>query len=161
MESGDFMDRALALAEEALQAGEVPVGALLVLPDGSSFEGRNGGTEGSALDHAEMAALRAALAQRHPNDLRKSTLYVTVEPCLMCLGAMVLARIGGLVYGCAEPRFGGVALLQTLWKEGRYPHRFPIAGGLREEEARRLLQRFFKGRRESPPLSPGRTPEAR
>jgi tRNA(adenine34) deaminase len=150
MDPFPWMDRALALAEEALRAGEVPVGALLVIPDGRTWEGRNGGAGASSLDHAEMAVLRAALSGRHPNDLRRATLYVTVEPCLMCLGAMVHARIGGLVYGCPEPRFGGVSLLQTLWKEGRYPHRFPIASGLREEEARRLLQVFFEGRRKGP-----------
>jgi tRNA(adenine34) deaminase len=145
-----WMDRALALAVEALRASEVPVGALLVLPDGHSWEGRNGGAGASPLDHAEITVLRAALSDRHPNALRRATLYVTVEPCLMCLGAMIHARIGGLVYGCPEPRFGGVSLLQALWKEGRYPHRFPIAGGLREEEARLLLQLFFKGRRNRP-----------
>lgn len=144
---GPWMARALELAEEALEAGEVPVGALLVLPDGRSWEGRNGGAGASPLDHAEMAVLRAALFGRHPNALRRATLYVTVEPCLMCLGAMVHARIGGLVYGCEEPRFGGVSLLQALWREGRYPHRFPVAGGLGEGEARRLLQAFFEGRR--------------
>lgn len=147
VDPGSWMERALALAEEALRAGEVPVGALLVLPGEGVWEGRNGTGGATPLDHAEMLVLRAALLGRHPNTLRRATLYVTVEPCLMCLGAMVHARIGGLVYGCPEPRFGGVFLLQSLWKEGRYPHRFPIAGGLREKESRRLLRLFFEGRR--------------
>lgn len=147
MDPARWMDRALELAEEALRTGEVPVGAVLVLPGEGEWEGRNGTAGGSVLDHAEMVVLRAALSRRHPNELRRAVLYVTVEPCLMCLGAMVHARIGGLVYGCEEPRFGGLSLLQSLWREGRYPHRFPIAGGLREAESRRLLQRFFQGRR--------------
>jgi len=141
--------RALELAREAAAEGEVPIGALLVLPDGESFGGRNRSEAASPLCHAEMEALQAALAARGRRGLSGSTLYVTAEPCLMCLGAMVQARIGGLVYACDEPRFGGVALLQSLWKEGRYPHRFPVAkaGAPFEDEARGLLQAFFEGLR--------------
>jgi tRNA(adenine34) deaminase len=143
------MRRALELAREAAAAGEVPIGAVLTLPDGEAFEGRNRSEEGSPLDHAEMAALAAALAARGRRGLNGATLTVTAEPCLMCLGACVQARIGGLVYACEEPRFGGVATLQTLWKEGRYPHRFPIAkaGAALEEEARGLMKAFFEGLR--------------
>jgi tRNA(adenine34) deaminase len=141
------MHRALRRAEEAARDGDVPVGAVLAFPDGSAFEGRNRTESSSALAHAEMEALTAALAGRHRNDLREATLYVTLEPCLMCLGAMVHARVGGLVYACAEPRFGGVEHLRGLWKEGRYPHRFPIASGLLEEECRALLRDFFARRR--------------
>ncbi|MEW5765752.1 MAG: nucleoside deaminase [Acidobacteriota bacterium] len=147
MESRDWMQRALVLAAEAGRDGDVPVGAVLACPDGSFFEGRNRGETVSPLAHAEMEALSAALAARHRNDLRQATLYVTLEPCLMCLGALVHARIGGLVYAAPEPRFGGVAHLQALWKEGRYPHRFPVASGLMEEEARALLREFFGARR--------------
>lgn len=143
------MERALELAREAAAAGEVPVGALLVLPEGDAYEGRNRSEEGSPLHHAEMEALAAALATRGRRGLAGTTLYVTAEPCLMCLGAMVQARIGGLVYACEEPRFGGVAVLQALWKEGRYPHRFPIAraGEPHATQARELLQAFFEGLR--------------
>lgn len=143
-----YMDQALALAREAAHSGEVPVGAVLVAEDGRVVSGgRNWAETGAPLRHAEMEALEAALAAEGRRGLGGSTLYVTAEPCLMCLGAMVLARIGGLVYACPEPRFGGVALLQDLWREGRYPHRFPISSGLREEEARALLQGFFGARR--------------
>jgi len=143
------MREALALARQAAAEGEVPVGALLVLPDGQAFEGRNRSEASSPLGHAEMEALQAALAARGRRGLSGSTLYVTAEPCLMCLGAMVQARIGGLVYACDEPRFGGVALLQSLWKEGRYPHRFPVARASApfENEAKELLRGFFEGLR--------------
>jgi tRNA(adenine34) deaminase len=145
---GDYMEIALHLASRARAAGEVPVGAVLVTPEGEPrFTGRNESKEVSPLRHAEMQVLEAALSERGRHGLGGCTLYVTLEPCIMCLGAMVQARIGGLVYACAEPRFGGVALLQVLWKEGRYPHRFPIATGPKEKEARDLLQAFFGERR--------------
>lgn len=147
--SPDPLLRALELAREAAAAGEVPIGAVLSLPDGETFEGRNRSEESSPLDHAEMGALAAALAARGRRGLSGSTLYVTAEPCLMCLGACVQARIGGLVYACEEPRFGGVATLQSLWKEGRYPHRFPVAMAPEAfgEEARELMREFFEGLR--------------
>ncbi len=141
------MRHALALARRAAERGEVPVGAVLVTPGDEVFEGRNSGESGSPLEHAEMKVLTAALGKLGRRGLGQSTLYVTLEPCLMCLGAMVLARIGGLVYACPEPRFGGVAHLQALWREGRYPHRFPIACGLMEEESSALLRAFFEARR--------------
>ncbi len=146
-----FMEKALALAREAALNGEVPVGAVIALPGGPVFEGRNRVEAGCVFDHAEMEALRKALAASGRRGLGKATLYCTAEPCLMCLGAMVQARIGGLVYGCEEPRFGGVALLQRLWAEGRYPHKFPVASGLRDEESRRLLVDFFKKQRPNGP----------
>jgi tRNA(adenine34) deaminase len=141
------MELALTLAREAAAAGEVPVGAVLATPDGRTFTGRNRVGSGSPLGHAELEALQAALASEGRHGLGAATLYVTLEPCIMCLGAMVHARIGGLVYACEEPRFGGVSLLQALWREGRYPFRFPIARGGREEEARALLQAFFESKR--------------
>ncbi len=146
---GARMAHALALAREAAAAGEVPVGAVLALPGGERFEGRNRSEAGSPLQHAELEALAAALAARGRRGLSGSTLYVTAEPCLMCLGACVQARIGGLVYACEEPRFGGVAVLQALWKEGRYPHRFPVAraGEPHASEARGLLRKFFEALR--------------
>jgi len=143
-----YMDLALTLAREAGGAGEVPVGALLVGGGGKVLaKAFNRAETGGPLRHAEMEALEAALASEGRHGLSAATLYVTAEPCLMCLGAMVLARIGGLVYACPEPRFGGVDLLRDLWKEGRYPHRFPISSGLREGQARALIQGFFEARR--------------
>ena len=143
-----LMRLALGLAREALSDGEVPVGAVVVDASGKVLgEGRNRAEHGLPFQHAEMEALSAALRKRDRWSLGGSTLYATAEPCFMCLGAMVLARIGGLVYACPEPRFGGVAVLQALWKEGRYPHRFPVQSGLMEGEARALLQGFFRQRR--------------
>lgn len=143
-----YMDLALEQARAAAREGEVPVGALLALPDGRSYAAHNCAESGSPLMHAEMEVLRAGLESEGRHGLSAATLYVTAEPCLMCLGAMVHARIGGLVYACEEPRFGGVAALQSLWKKGRYPHRFPIASGLSEKEAQMLLKDFFaNGRR--------------
>jgi tRNA(adenine34) deaminase len=142
-----WMTRALDLARQASLAGEVPIGAVLVLADGTTFEGRNRSEETTPLRHAEMEAMAAALAVHTRHGLGNSVLYVTAEPCLMCLGAMVQARVGGLVYGCGEPRFGGVEVLRSLWHHGRYPHHFPISSGLLEEESRTLLQEFFERRR--------------
>ena len=141
------MEMALDLAREAAAAGEVPVGAVLATSDGRTFTGRNRAESGSPLRHAELEALGSALTSEGRHGLAAATLYVTLEPCIMCLGAMVHARIGGLVYACEEPRFGGVSLLQALWREGRYPFRFPIARGGKEQEARALLQAFFESRR--------------
>jgi tRNA(adenine34) deaminase len=144
----DYMEVALRLARQASAANEVPVGAVIVTPEGEPrFTGRNESQAASPLHHAEMQVLNAALAERGRHGMGGCTLYVTLEPCIMCLGAMVQARIGGLVYGCSEPRFGGVEVLQALWKEGRYPHRFPIVAGLKEQESRDLLQDFFQQRR--------------
>ena len=142
-----WMERALELARAASLAGEVPVGAVLVLPDGASFEGRNRAEELGPLRHAEMEALAGGLSRYGRRGLGQAVLYVTAEPCLMCLGAMVQARVGGLVFGCEEPRFGGVELLRDLWARGRYPHKFAISSGLLEEESRVLLQGFFEARR--------------
>ena len=142
-----WMARALELARAASLTDEVPIGAVLVLSDGTTFEGRNRSEEISPLHHAEMEAMTAALEVRTRHALGNSVLYVTAEPCLMCLGAMIQARVGGLVYGCGEPRFGGVEFLRSLWRQGRYPHHFPISSGLLEEESRTLLQEFFERRR--------------
>jgi len=142
-----WMRRALELARESASEGEVPIGAVLVLKDGSTFEGRNRTEETSPLSHAELEAISAALAVKGRHGLNSSVLYVTAEPCLMCLGALVQARVGGLVYGCEEPKYGGVEILQELWNKGRYPHHFTVSKGLLEEEARGLLQEFFAERR--------------
>ncbi len=143
----ELMAKAMALAGEAALDGEVPVGAVLAFPGGRIFEGRNRMQKDSVLCHAEMEALQKALAAEGRRGLVEATLYCTAEPCLMCLGAMVQARIGGLVYGCDEPKFGGVSLLRELWAQGRYPHRFPIVSGLLKEESGLLLVDFFKKRR--------------
>jgi len=149
----EYMKRALELAREAATAGEVPVGALIVMEDGETFEGRNAVETGDPLDHAEMLALKAALKERGKDrrSLSGAVLYVTLEPCVMCLGAMVHARIGGLVFACSEPRFGGVEFMETLWRGGRYPHRFPTALSTESarEESAALMRAFFSAKRSS------------
>ncbi len=137
--------------EEALRArdlGEVPIGAVVALDGhvvGTGFNQPISARDPTA--HAEMVAIRAAA--RHLNNYRltATTLVVTIEPCLMCVGALVHARVGTLVYGAREPRSG--ALVSTV-KAGELPghnHRFDVVGGVREEECRALVQAFFRARR--------------
>jgi tRNA(adenine34) deaminase len=143
-----LMDAALAEARRAGEAGEVPVGAIVSL-DGEII-GRGFNRPISSQDptaHAEIVALRDAAARVGNYRLTGATLYVTVEPCLMCVGALVHARIGTLVYGAAEPKSG--AVVSTV-KGGELPghnHRFEVVSGIREDECRSLMQAFFKSRR--------------
>ena len=143
-----LMDEALAEAGRAGEAGEVPIGAVVVL-DGEII-GRGFNQPISAGDptaHAEIVAIRAAATRVGNYRLTGSTLCVTIEPCLMCVGALVHARVGTLVYGAAEPRSG--AIVSTV-RGGELPghnHRFEVVAGIREAECRGLMQEFFKARR--------------
>jgi tRNA(adenine34) deaminase len=142
------MRRALELAREAARAGEVPVGAVLVREERVVAEGHNqpiGRSDPTA--HAEIVALRAAAAAAGNYRLPGSTLYVTVEPCLMCAGALVNARVGRLVYGAPEPKFGAVASLLDLGALA-LNHRLEVIAGVLEEESRSLLVDFFRSRRD-------------
>ncbi len=144
------MRMALDLAQEARRAGEVPVGAVVVLDGevvGRGFNRPIGTHDPTA--HAEIVALRDA-AQRLGN-YRSSgaTLYVTVEPCMMCVGAMVHARIGTLVYGAPEPKAGAVISTQRAHEHPALNHRIDVIGGVLEEECRDLVQAFFRERREA------------
>ncbi len=143
------MDRALALAEEAAAAGEVPVGCVIADREGNILaEGRNRREyTRSVVSHAEMEVLDAACRRRGDWRLDDCTLFVTLEPCPMCAGAMINARLGTLVYGAREPRFGSAASILNLFEE-RYPSRTAIYGGVRAEESEALLRAFFEGRRE-------------
>lgn len=139
-----WMNEALREAAEAGGRGEVPVGAVVVI------DGRVIGAAGNAsiaqqdpTAHAEVLALRAAGASLGNYRLPGSTLYVTVEPCLMCLGAIVHARVARLVYGCADPKAGAA----DLEGDRRLNHRVVVTGGVAEEECRSLLQEFFRARR--------------
>jgi tRNA(adenine34) deaminase len=144
-----WMDRALALARRAAREGEVPVGAVLVDGDQPIGRGRNGPVgRRDPTAHAEIVALRSAARHRGNHRLGKVTLYVTLEPCLMCLGAMVHARIGRLVYGAADPKVGAVALLARPRLAG-LNHRFPVTGGIRADRSAALLRAFFRARRRS------------
>jgi len=143
-----WMRHALALADRAAQQGEVPVGAVVVR-DGELL-GEGGNQVISAADptaHAEIVALRAA-AQRTGNyRLPGSVLYVTIEPCTMCAGAIIHARVDRLVFGASEPKAGVVHSRCRLLDEPWYNHRVAWLGGVLAEESSERLRRFFQARR--------------
>ena len=142
------MREALALAEQARDAGEVPIGAVLVL-DGA-IVGRGYNRPISSTDptaHAEIVAIREAAAAVGNYRLTGSTLYVTIEPCLMCVGAMIHARIGTVVYGTPEPRAGALGSAIAAHETPGLNHRLAVVGGVRAEECRARMQAFFKERR--------------
>jgi tRNA(adenine34) deaminase len=144
-----FMRIALDEARRAREAGEVPVGAVVVAADAVVATGFNqpiGATDPSA--HAEIVALRAAARAFGNYRLAGTTLYVTVEPCLMCVGAIVQARVATVVYGVRDPKGGAV---RSLLDPNTMPlnHRFESVEGVLAEDCRALLQEFFRSRRES------------
>ena len=142
------MGEALALAREAGLAGEVPVGAVALHEGRVVGQGRNG-REGARdpTAHAELLAIQQAARALGRWRLSGVTLVVTLEPCAMCAGAMVLARIDRLVYGAADPKAGAAGSLQDLCNDPRLNHRIPVERGLRAEEASALLREFFRSRR--------------
>lgn len=145
-----FMRLALAEAERAGAAGEVPIGAVLVFEGTLVATGFNQSV--SATDptaHAEIVALRAAARSRSNYRLPGTTLYVTVEPCLMCVGALLSARVARVVYGAAEPKFGAVRSLLDVGSLA-VNHRFAVVSGVLEEDCRKLIVSFFRARREEP-----------
>lgn len=143
-----WMRRALALAARAADCGEVPVGAVLVRDGQCLGEGANGPVNShDPTAHAEIQALREAAAQVGNYRLPGSTLYVTIEPCTMCFGALVHARVGRLVYGAPEPRAGVCESQLGLPQQRFYNHRMEVESGLLAEESAALLRQFFAARR--------------
>ena len=143
-----FMDAALEQARQARAAFEVPIGAVVVI-DGEIF-GRGFNQPIRAMDptaHAEIVAMRAAAARVGNYRLTGATLYVTIEPCLMCVGAMVHARIGTVIYGAAEPRSGFVHSAANADDLPGLNHRFAVVSGVRADECRELMLDFFRERR--------------
>ena len=143
-----WMRRALDLAERARSEGEVPVGAVLVMEDDCIGEGWNRPI--SAHDptaHAEILALRAGAARLGNYRLPGATLYVTLEPCAMCAGAIILARLKRLVYAAADPRAGAAGSVFNILQSSQLNHRVELASGILEQEAAMLLQTFFRERR--------------
>ncbi|WP_409440451.1 MULTISPECIES: tRNA adenosine(34) deaminase TadA [unclassified Pseudomonas] len=143
-----FMREALALAAEGASLGEVPVGAVLVHEGriiGRGFNQPITGHDPSA--HAEMQAIRAAALALENYRLPDTTLYVTLEPCSMCSGLLVHARIQRLVYGAREPRAGAVESRGQFFKQDFLNHRVIVEGGLLAEECGALLTDFFRARR--------------
>jgi tRNA(adenine34) deaminase len=142
------MRLAIAEARQAGDAGEVPVGAVVVLEGeviGAGFNQPIAAHDPTA--HAEIVALRAAAARRGNYRLTGSTVYVTVEPCLMCVGAMVHARVGLVVYGTTEPKAGALVSMTRAHELPSLNHRLKVEGGVLEEECRELVQAFFRERR--------------
>jgi tRNA(adenine34) deaminase len=146
-----WMGRAIELAREAARAGEVPVGALVVREGVMLGEGWNRPiVSHDPTAHAEVAALRAAAKATSNYRLPGATLYVTIEPCAMCAGALIHARIARLVFGAREPRAGAVASNLQLLDAPFLNHRVEWNEGVRATEAADLLRDFFRARRASP-----------
>jgi len=144
----DHMATALAQARLALAAGEVPIGAVIVAAGNVVGEGFNQPISlGDPTAHAEIVAMRQAARATGNYRLTGCTLYVTVEPCVMCCGALVHARVARLVYGAADPKAGGAASLYRILDDGRLNHRVAVTGGVRAEECSALLTEFFRARR--------------
>jgi tRNA(adenine34) deaminase len=143
-----FMEQALCLAQAAEANGEVPVGAILVADDEIIGSGSNAPISLSdPTAHAEIQALREAATHSNNYRLKGTTLYVTLEPCSMCAGAMVHARVERLVYGCSDLRSGAAGSVFNLVQADELNHRMSITKGVLEEECRDLLQAFFRARR--------------
>ena len=144
-----FMELALEQARLALDHEDVPVGAVVIDRDGSVLgRGHNRREQrGDPIAHAEVEALRAAAAARGSWRLDGTTLYCTLEPCVMCAGALVNARVESLVFGAWDLRFGGVETVFQLCTDSRLNHRLQVTGGVLEPPCRELLQAFFKARR--------------
>ncbi len=144
----DFMNEALKLAEISARLGEVPVGAVVVSNGaivGRGFNRRE--LLASSLEHAELAALKDASLHLGSWRLLGATVYSTLEPCIMCAGALVHARIERLFYGAADPKFGGIESLYQLANDPRLNHQFAAVGGLMAAQSAQLLRDFFKGLR--------------
>jgi tRNA(adenine34) deaminase len=144
-----FMRRALEAARKAQQIGEVPVGAVVVASGVIVAEGFNQPIhKADPTAHAEILALRGAARAFGNYRLTGAALYVTVEPCLMCVGALVNARVATVVYGAAEPKCGALASVLDF-ESLRVNHRFQVVAGVLEDECRAVLVDFFKFRRRS------------
>jgi len=143
------MRRALAEARAALATGDVPVGAVVLGPDGTGFGVGRNAREATAdpTAHAEVLALRAAAKALGTWRLEGCTLVVTLEPCTMCAGALVLARVSRLVFGAWDPKAGAAGSVRDVVRDGRLNHRIEVFGGVAEEECAALLHGFFAGQR--------------
>lgn len=149
VDDAQFMRRALALAARAEAAGEVPVGAVLVKDGAIIAQGWNHPISGrDPTSHAEIEALRAGARVLDSYRLTGTTLYVTLEPCAMCAGAIMHARVRRVVFGAADPKSGACGSVVNLFAEGRLNHHATVVGGVLASEAAALLQEFFAARRE-------------
>ena len=145
-----FMELALIEAQHAAQWGEVPVGAVLVGRDGEVIAA-GGNRSISSCDpsaHAEIVTLRRAGEFVRNYRFPGTTLYVTLEPCVMCAGALVLARVERLVFGAYDPKAGGVVSCYSVGCDGTLNHQFQVTGGVSAEECSQILRDFFQARRQ-------------
>ncbi|MFC0115995.1 nucleoside deaminase [Kibdelosporangium aridum] len=150
MTDAELMRSALAVAADAVKTGDVPIGALVLDPSGVELARACNAREalGDPTAHAEILALRAAARELGDSwRLTGCTLVVTVEPCTMCAGALVLARIDRVVFGAWEPRTGAAGSLWDVIRDRRLNHRPEVVGGVLEEEAATLLEEFFRSHR--------------
>lgn len=147
-----MMDEAMACARAARDAGEVPVGAIVFRTDTAEILARAANEREASHDpsgHAEMIAIRAACARLSDWRLNDCTLVVTLEPCVMCAGAIVNARVGRVVYGARDPKAGACESLYEILRDPRLNHRPIVVPGVREDECAELLRAFFRALRES------------
>jgi tRNA(adenine34) deaminase len=143
-----FMQLALCAAQRASQEGEVPIGAVVVRGErilGSAYNAPISAHDPTA--HAEVLALRTAALHAANYRLPGASIYVTVEPCLMCVGAMLHARLRRVVYGCREPKLGALGSVYDAVGDYRGNHRLQVTAGVCADEASTLLRRFFQARR--------------
>lgn len=144
-----YMKRALELAHEAELKGDIPIGALLVDKDGKIIAEAHNQREliKDPTAHAEVLALRDAAKAANAWRLRDTTMVVTLEPCVMCAGALSLARIDRVVYGCTDPRAGAMGSRYTIHNDSFLNHHMICVPGVLEEECRTKLQNFFRSKR--------------
>jgi tRNA(adenine34) deaminase len=147
----DLIALALSLAGRAVDSGDVPVGAVVIAPDGVTIgEGWNAReATGDPTAHAEIIALRAAARVLGGWNLAGCTLVVTVEPCTMCAGAIGIARIARVVFGCWEPKTGAAGSLWDVLRDRRLTHRVEVRGGVMQDECALVLREFFADRRDT------------
>lgn len=143
-----FMRAAVEQAEAARAWGDVPIGAVVVA-DGAIIAGAGNrrAVDNDPTAHAELLAIRAAAAARGDWRLTDCTLYVTLEPCVMCAGAIVLARLAAVVYGATDPKAGAVASLYTILDDSRLNHQPAVTGGVMADTCAELLKDFFRRQR--------------
>ena len=144
-----FMELALAEAKKAGQIGEVPIGAVLVAENGKILSATHNQTikRVDPTAHAEIMALREAALNLNNYRLLDTSLYVTVEPCIMCMGAIVHARVQQVIFGASDPKWGAAGSLYNFPEDDRLNHQVGIVKGVREKECRELMQAFFRSKR--------------
>ena len=145
----EFMRQALEEAHLAAREDEVPVGAVLVAHDGAVLARAHNQTIARCdpTGHAEIIALREASQAVGNFRLLNTTIYVTIEPCIMCVGALLQARVARIVFGAWDPKWGGAGSLYNLADDARLNHTISVQGGVLEEECRTVMQDFFRARR--------------